>query len=214
MSEQTPPSPPVIVGFGASTMRGVRPGVEEHDTFLSLLEHDLNAAGVPARTINAGIPGNTTTDALTRFERDVLKRRPHMVLLNIGINDSWVDAGKSEPRVPLEVYRHNYCYIVGHLKALGTRVVIMTLQPQLAPAHPSSANVNMKPHVRLQRQIAREEGLPLVDVYARFCELAMEGVDLNTLYTDGQHPNPLGHRVIADLLLELEQEQHFFSLSV
>ena len=37
--------------------------------------------------INAGVPGDTTADALDRLERDVLSRPPRMVLLTLGGND-------------------------------------------------------------------------------------------------------------------------------
>ena len=37
--------------------------------------------------INAGIPGNTTADALKRLEADVLEKSPRMVLITLGGND-------------------------------------------------------------------------------------------------------------------------------
>jgi len=37
--------------------------------------------------INAGIPGDTTTRALLRLERDVLSRSPRLVLITLGGND-------------------------------------------------------------------------------------------------------------------------------
>ena len=42
--------------------------------------------------------------------------------------------------------------------------------------------------------------MELIDVYQRFAELAIEGTDLNTLFTDGMHPNPAGQSVIAEML--------------
>ena len=37
--------------------------------------------------INAGIPGDTTSRALLRLERDVLSKSPHIVLITLGGND-------------------------------------------------------------------------------------------------------------------------------
>ena len=37
--------------------------------------------------INAGIPGDTTTSALSRLERDVLSRSPKIVIITLGGND-------------------------------------------------------------------------------------------------------------------------------
>lgn len=39
--------------------------------------------------INAGIGGNTSSDLLARFERDVLSYEPDWVSICIGINDVW-----------------------------------------------------------------------------------------------------------------------------
>jgi lysophospholipase L1-like esterase len=50
------------------------------------------------------------------------------------------------------------------------------------------------------RQLAREQQLELVDLYEYFAELAQEGVDTNTLFTDAMHPNPAGQQRIAELL--------------
>src|SRR5688500_640115 len=61
-----------IVGYGASSMRGWRDGVTKEQTFRALLADGLKARGVPAEVTDAAQPGNTSTDAMTRFERDVL----------------------------------------------------------------------------------------------------------------------------------------------
>jgi lysophospholipase L1-like esterase len=42
---------------------------------------------IEARVINKGINGNTTSDMLARFERDVLKYKPTHLILMGGIND-------------------------------------------------------------------------------------------------------------------------------
>ena len=62
-------------------------------------------------------------------------------------------------------------------------------------------NVTLKPYVDAVRELARAEQIELIDVYARFAELALEGVDLNSLFTDAMHPNPAGQKLIAEMLI-------------
>jgi len=55
----------------------------------------------------------------------------------------------------------------------------------------------LRDYAEAVRKIAREVGLPLLDVWEKF----MEGGDPDKLLLDGVHPNADGHRVIADMLI-------------
>jgi len=46
--------------------------------------------------IGAGISGNKVPDLQRRLERDVLKKKPTVVFIYIGINDVW--HGESDPK--------------------------------------------------------------------------------------------------------------------
>ena len=69
-----------IICFGDSLTYGT--GASEGNDYPSLL---ANMVGEPV--INAGVPGDTTADALARLEKDVLSRDPKMVLITLGGND-------------------------------------------------------------------------------------------------------------------------------
>ena len=191
-----------VVFLGDSVTRAVRPGVTPDQTFCTLFEKGFRASGVPVESINAGVGGNTTADALARFEPDVLARKPDFVVIMFGLNDSWIDEGKTRTRLTVAQYRDNLRSMIATLKARGIRVVLMTPNPAIAPRYGPERNITLRPYVEAVREIARGEGLPLVDVYSRFAELALEGVELNTLFTDAMHPNPKGQRLIAEMLIE------------
>lgn len=191
-----------IVCLGDSVTKAVRPGVAPDQTFCSLLENALKKPDRPIEVVNAGIGGHTTKDALARFERDVLAQDPHCVVIMFGLNDSWIDAGKSTSRISRKEYRENLLKMIHGLKDRGTKVLLMTPNPALAPTFDPARNVTLRPYVEIVRDLARTEDLPLVDLYGRFAELALEGVDINTLFTDAMHPNPAGQKLIADLLVE------------
>jgi len=67
--------------------------------------------------INAGIPGNTTADALSRVKTDVLDKSPRIVLITLGGNDL-------KNRVPKEVAFHNLKQIVQAIQNAGALVII------------------------------------------------------------------------------------------
>jgi len=191
-----------IVCLGDSVTKAVRPGVEAGQTFCALLEKNLLAKGIAAEVINAGVGGNTTADALRRFDTDVIARKPQHVVLMFGLNDSWIDDGRTASRVSVEAYRENLLRMIRTLREQNVGVVVMTPNPAIAPKYPPERNRTLKPYVEAARGLDqdRELAVTVIDVYRRFAELAIEGAELNAYFTDAMHPNPAGQQLIADLL--------------
>jgi lysophospholipase L1-like esterase len=81
-----------ILGVGDSFTFGA--GVREEDTFLSLLERDLNAgtSGPVYQVINCGVASYDTTDEVAYLEKRWLDLEPDVVLLVFVINDAYDDA--------------------------------------------------------------------------------------------------------------------------
>jgi acyl-CoA thioesterase-1 len=196
----TASEPVTIVCLGDSVTKAVREGVLPDQTFCTLLERSLSTPERLVEVVNAGIGGNTTADGWARLERDVLAHRPRYVVLMFGLNDSWIDEGRTASRVSVSAYRENLAKMIAAIRDRGATVVLMTPNPAIAPKYPAERNVTLKPYVDAVRDLAREEKLELVDVYSRFAELAVEGVDLNSQFTDAMHPNPAGQKLIAELL--------------
>lgn len=78
---------PVILAFGDSLYAGyqLNPG----EGYPPRLEAALNAAGTPARVVNAGVSGDTTAAALQRlaFTLDNQPVKPTLALVGLGGND-------------------------------------------------------------------------------------------------------------------------------
>jgi acyl-CoA thioesterase-1 len=193
-------APIKIVCLGDSVTRAVRPGVKPEETFCAVLDRRLRALGIAAEVINAGIGGHTTADGLARLDRDVLAHRPGHVVIMFGLNDSWVDPGKTTSRLSAAQYEQNLRQLLARTRAARIAPLLMTPNPVAAPGYPPERNVTLKKYVEAVREVARAEKVPLIDVYARFAELTLEGVSLNDLYTDGMHPNPRGQGILAELL--------------
>lgn len=74
-----------VVVFGDSITKGVF--VEEEQAFPKLVE-----AKTGLTVIGRGVPGNTTAQALMRFESDVLALDPDAVIIEFGMNDHFLVA--------------------------------------------------------------------------------------------------------------------------
>lgn len=203
-----------IIAFGDST-------TATHDmierVYPQRLAGALQARGIKAEVINAGVGGNTTADARVRFQKDVLQHQPDVVIIQFGLNDSAIDLheGKTEPRVSKRVYEHNLAHFVKTLKGRAIRVILMTPNAMLWTAELKSAcgkppydpedrwgfNLLGAEYAESVRRLARAHAVPLIDVYQLFLGYdGVEGQRADDLLLDGVHPNDKGHRIIADSL--------------
>lgn len=215
-AEKKSTEPFTIVTFGDSTTATRGPLV----VYSMILEKELPEAGIPIKVINAGIGGNTTRQAVARFEKDVLQHQPDLVVIQYGINDSAVDVWKNPPatksRVPKEKYEANLRSLIKQLKQKEIAVILMTPnslrwiprikelygKPPYDADDPNGFNLFLKAYAETVRQIAKEEHVPLVDVYAAFETYAKQpGQSAQDLLLDGIHPNTKGQQMVADLLI-------------
>lgn len=203
------PEPEVfrLVTLGDSITKGVRQGVTAEETFTTLLGDSLRAAGVNVEVINTGIGGEKTDQALARLD-DIIALKPDCVTVMYGTNDAFIDKGKTAPRISLEEYGDNLRAIVLKLQAAGIATILMTEpplgnMPRLSeePYRSNGHNFLMIPYMNECRLIADAFDVTLVDNFARWSELALTGHDIDALMTDGVHPNPAGHRIIAETIL-------------
>ena len=145
---QAPPVPadaPVILAFGDSLYAGYR--LDPADSFPAQLEAALNAAGTPARVVNAGVSGDTTDAARERlaFTLDGQPKKPALVLVGLGGNDMLRGLPPAQTRANMEAItagiaaRHIPMVITGMLAGhnLGEdyRAAFNPIFPQVARAH-------------------------------------------------------------------------------
>ena len=104
-----------IVAFGDSTTSDEYIVENVYSKNLSFLFAD---SGLNIEIINSGVSGNTTEDALHRFNEDVLDHEPDLVIIQFGINDSYVDnfGGNTKPFIHISRYRENLEYFINTLK--------------------------------------------------------------------------------------------------
>ena len=202
--EQPDEAAVTIVTLGDSITKGARPGVKPEETFTARLEVGLNKQGWRAAVINVGIGGERTDGALARLEKDVVSRKPRIVTIMYGTNDSFVDKGQKLPRLTIDEYRSNLKALVTKLRAGGAQPLLMT-EPRWGPEGRNGLDENpnglLEKYVEACRSVARDEKVPLVDHFAHWTKAEADGKKIADWTTDQCHPNPAGHEVMVELIL-------------
>jgi lysophospholipase L1-like esterase len=219
--KSAPAQPFTIVAFGDSTT-APREGLLK--PYSQVLADELPRPGVPATVINAGVPGNTTAQAMARLESDVLTHEPDLVIIQFGINDGMIDVWKDPPatvsRVSKSDFEHNLRAMIKRIRETHGHVILMTPnplcwvpflkqlygKPPYRPDDPQGLTFILADYAQIVRDVAKAENLPLVDVYQAFEAYGQQpGHRLEHLLPDGVHPNDAGHRLVGDLLIETIQ---------
>ncbi|WP_160299247.1 arylesterase [Sphingomonas sp. SRS2] len=112
---------PVILAFGDSLIAGY--GVEPSQSFAAQLEVQMQTHQAGIRVINAGVSGDTTSDALARLPQvlEHLAERPDLAIVQLGANDLL-------RRTSLKTIRANLDAIIAELKRNGIPVLLATIE--------------------------------------------------------------------------------------
>lgn len=195
-----------VVTLGDSITKGVRSGVAEDQTFAAELQRQLRAGNYPdAEVINVGIGGEMAGQGLKRLEREVVAKKPHLVTIMYGHNDSYIDVGKTTVRVTVPRFRADMSQLVERLREAGITPILMTPPAYAEKSGPNGAgehcNIKLSRYAEVVRQVAETLQVPLVDHYSAWEAVSKAGTDLNEWTTDGYHPNSKGHVDLAGRIL-------------
>ena len=155
----------------------------------------------PARPyINRGISGQTTTQMLVRFRRDVIDLKPRVVVILAGTNDI---AGNTGP-MQLEDIEANYASLAELAAANGIRVILASVlpvhnyTPAAADYFADRAPARIVALNRWMKSWCDAHGALYLDYFSAMVDA--QGFMRRDLADDGLHPNAAGYRVMAPLL--------------
>ncbi|WP_368488164.1 GDSL-type esterase/lipase family protein [Clostridium sp. BJN0013] len=184
-----------LVCLGDSLTSGY--GVFKEDCWVSLIRDLLKI-----EVLNKGINGDTMPGMLSRSYRDVVKNYPTHVIILGGSNDFM--AGRR-----LKLVTDNLTEIIkeslnaGIIPIIGTEPIIdKTLAEKKWDGTVDYDKVNnLLVHYRNWiLDFCTEDNIYYIDLYTCFLE-QLKTTDNSSLFIDGIHPTAIGHKLIAECIL-------------
>lgn len=179
--------------------------------YVRLVIAGLEANGIKAEPIPAGISGHKSDQMLARLEKDVLSKKPQWMTLSCGVNDVWhgprgvplddamAKSGTYDDKVASRgTYKKNITAIIDRATAAGVKPLLLTatvIHENLA----SRENGLIAPFNDFLRQLAKEKSVPMADLNAMFQERikAENKPSVKVLTSDGVHMNAEGNKLMA-----------------
>jgi acyl-CoA thioesterase-1 len=178
------PSPaeatPRIVFLGDSLTAGL--GVAPSEAYPALVQARIRNAGLPHEVVNAGVSGDTSAGGLRRLDWS-LKGPVQVLVIALGANDGLRGLAPSDLDANLGT-------IIERARGRGITVLLAGME-----APPNFGATYTHQFRAVYPAVAKRYDVPLLP----FLLDGVAGVpSLNQ--ADGIHPNPQGHRIIADLM--------------
>jgi lysophospholipase L1-like esterase len=155
--------------------------------------------------IGAGISGNKVPDLQARLKRDVLDRKPNVVVIYIGINDVW--HSESGRGTSVEKYEAGLGDIIDQIQKTGARVVLCT--PTVIGEKKEGTNKldkMLEEYSAISRKVAKEHKVVLCDLRKAFLnhlkEHNKEDREKSILTSDRVHLNDAGNKLVAEEILK------------
>jgi acyl-CoA thioesterase I len=142
--------------------------------------------------IVTAIGGENSVQGAERFEGDVLIHGPDVVFIDYGLNDR---------RPGLEKSFAAWNQMIRQAKDQGVKVILLTPSPDQRVDYDSSDN-ELKKHADQIKGLAHENKVGLVDSYKAFRFLYSNKAELVKYMSQVNHPNELGHELIAKEIIE------------
>lgn len=182
---QAAQAPKVILFFGDSLTAGY--GLSTEEAFPALAEQRLNEMGKRVKVVNAGLSGETSAGGLSRIGW-ILRQPIDIFVLELGANDGLRG-------LPLSETKKNLQAIIDKVKAKYPKAKIV-LAGMMVP--PNMGKEYADGFQRIYPDLARVN-------HATLMPFLLEGVAGNEKLNqaDGIHPNPEGHKIVAENLAKV-----------
>lgn len=203
------------------------------DNYTSLIEGKINL-----NIYNASRFGNTITKGIERLDNDVVKIHPDIVVIEFGGNDcdfNWDEVASSpdenhNPNTDFDIFKNSLHNLIDCLRKEGMFPVVFSIPPIDSDRYFDWISKNDEKKAtgilkwlgtknkiywwqeRYNSAIIEasvETNTPWVDIRSAF----LQQPDYRTLLcSDGIHPNPDGHKVIAGRIMDFISKRYSFLL--
>ncbi|MCB0687028.1 MAG: arylesterase [Saprospiraceae bacterium] len=170
----------VILFFGNSLTAGY--GLEESQSFPSLIQKRIDSLELDYRVVNGGISGETSAGGFARIDW-TLNQPVNIFILELGANDALRG-------FDLAATMENLQNIISAVQAKDPQIKIIVAGMK---APPNMGTEYSKSFENIYKQLSRDNDVPLIP-------FLLEGVagipDLNL--ADGMHPNEEGQKIVRE----------------
>ena len=172
-----------------------------------ILTHKLSSKMPNYEFINAGVSGNTTEQAMFRFNKDVLSKRPDVVTVLFGANDSATDK-----LVDLETFKRNISLFA---KQIGPeKTILISPAPVDESLQRNRTNGRLKQYAQAVQEIAEETDSYFIDFFQILYSHPNYQELLVGEMNDGLHFGEACYELLSDAIVkkieEMEIEDGFF----
>lgn len=169
-----------VVFFGDSLTAGY--GLDPDEAFPALIQKKIDAAGIPAHVVNAGLSGETTAGGLRRLNW-ILRQKADVFVIELGANDGLRGIAPNVTRTNLQAMidqvRQKYPHVAVVLAG-------MQLPTNLGPDYTQK-------FAAIFPELAKSNHLTLIPFL-----LAGVGGVASLNQGDGMHPTAQGDQIVAD----------------
>jgi lysophospholipase L1-like esterase len=193
-----------IIFLGDSiTQQGVEP-----TGYVTLIRNELSARhpDLGIEFLGAGISGNKVTDLQNRLSKDVIEKKPTIVVIYIGINDVWHWTMPNHQGSTKEQFEGGLREIIARIQYSGAEVVLCT--PSIIGERRDSTNAQdstLNAYCEISRRVAKSLGTRMCDLRHAFIGYLSqhnpENKEKGILTVDGVHLNGEGNKLVANELL-------------
>lgn len=173
-----------IVLFGDSITAGYEDGFI-HPTLTALIQ----AFSKNWSIVNAGVPGFTTQDALSIFDRHVLGENPDQVVIFFGANDV-----ADHHYVPIEDYKAN---LVHYIEAVSPGKTILVTPPYCDQTLQTDRPIErIHAYADVVKELGKAYQISVIDL---LLHMEQNYPAINYFQADGLHFNKNGYTLLSDL---------------
>lgn len=172
-----------------------------------ILTHKMSSKMPNYKFINAGVSGNTTEQAMFRFNKDVLSKRPDVVTVLFGANDSATDK-----LVDIDTFKRNISLFT---KQIGPeKTILISPAPVDESLQSNRTNERLKQYAKVVQEVAEETNSYFID----FFQIVYSKPNYKELLVgeknDGLHFGEACYELLSGVIVEkiedMEIEDGFF----
>jgi len=186
------------------TAAGRQPGQDAvlGQGYVRLIADALRTTHPDLHVANRAVSGFRVRDLRAHWADDVLAQAPDVLSVMVGVNDTWRRYDSGDPTSVAD-YARDYRHLLETASAAGARLVLV--EPFLVPADDGqwAWREDLDGRIHAVRRLAEEYDALLLAADGLLNQAARTAGGAAKVASDGVHPEPYGHALLAGAWLDL-----------